>query len=705
MFLLSASVCFSALSKNATVTVTIGNIGTKKCKEDIYVTHIAVEPATNSTRLINRTAETEIQNHPLKDTPFRDLMLQAKEGDIQAQYLLACKYDTGNGVRKDQKKAKKWYFQAAKQGDMHTQFVIGSFFEPRNRLNASRWYLKSAQQGYAKAQCKMAYQNKFGYGVECDYEEAFNWYLKAIKQDSVEALINIGLMYYHGEGTEQNYREAYQCFIKSLDSQIDFFMPFLYYRLGYMHQQGFGTEVNYEEAIQLYEKAIEDNYSGFKTYALYRLGNMHENGLGVETSPEKAILLYKKAAKDHDCPPDVFNRLGYLYEHGLGTEYDTESAKWYDKATEANKKLAESSSRNKTRQLQSNAVIEDFDTLSIQELVKEAKKGNAEAQYQLGNRYSFGHDGVKENDKEAFRWYLKAAEQDYSDAQSSLVHMYCDGDGTEQNYIEAMKWARRAAENGNAWVLIDIGLMYANGQGVNKDVEEAEKWFAKFTESQQIKGLQVVGFLRLGHSYASGDDIEKNHQKAFEWMLKAANVGDPGAQYYIGQSYLEGRGVEKNLEKAYDWFRKSADSGHAAPGTYYNLAMMHHQGQNTNKDLVEAYKYLLLASKPYFNMGQVYPGFDAQRSSPNNIHEKPKKELTSKQMQIQIQMLERAKNSGVYLPDLPDKIDEIKSQMTPEEVATAEKEIEEYLRIQEEKDRKEVERINAEYRQKAGRGN
>ena len=51
-----------------------------------------------------------------------------------------------------------------------------------------------------------------------------------------------------------------------------------------------------------------------------------------------------------------------------------------------------------------------------------AKKGNAEAQYNLGLCYSQG-EGVKEDRVEAVSWYRLAAEQGHQDARKKLKEM------------------------------------------------------------------------------------------------------------------------------------------------------------------------------------------------------------------------------------------------------------------------------------------
>ena len=82
--------------------------------------------------------------------------------------------------------------------------------------------------------------------------------------------------------------------------------------------------------------------------------------------------------------------------------------------------------------------------------------------------YFFGF-GVPRDKKEAMKWYRKAAEQGYADAQFNISKMYYKGDGVSQDYAEAAKWYRKAAEQGHDWAQYNLGWMYFCGEGVPKD--------------------------------------------------------------------------------------------------------------------------------------------------------------------------------------------------------------------------------------------
>ncbi|MCL4456380.1 MAG: sel1 repeat family protein [Nitrospirae bacterium] len=110
-------------------------------------------------------------------------------------------------------------------------------------------------------------------------------------------------------------------------------------------------------------------------------------------------------------------------------------------------------------------------------LLKEAEKNNPVAQYNLGfmNQAGKGVKGVRENYKEALKWYRLAAEQGHLDAQINLGYMYHNGMGMLKDYKEAIKWYKLAAEKGNALAKCNLAEMYAAGWGTKKDFSIAKK--------------------------------------------------------------------------------------------------------------------------------------------------------------------------------------------------------------------------------------
>ena len=56
--------------------------------------------------------------------------------------------------------------------------------------------------------------------------------------------------------------------------------------------------------------------------------------------------------------------------------------------------------------------------------------------------------GVAVDDKEAMKWYLRAANQDFARAQYYVGTMYALGKGTERSQAKAVQWYKLAARQG-----------------------------------------------------------------------------------------------------------------------------------------------------------------------------------------------------------------------------------------------------------------
>lgn len=87
-------------------------------------------------------------------------------------------------------------------------------------------------------------------------------------------------------------------------------------------------------------------------------------------------------------------------------------------------------------------------TLSAATLKQQAQRGDSQAQYELGKRYSERKHYVR-----ASLWFRKAAEQGHPAAQNRLGVMYERGEGVSPDLIEAYKWYTLAAEQKNTFAV------------------------------------------------------------------------------------------------------------------------------------------------------------------------------------------------------------------------------------------------------------
>ena len=88
-------------------------------------------------------------------------------------------------------------------------------------------------------------------------------------------------------------------------------------------------------------------------------------------------------------------------------------------------------------------------------------------------------DGVAKDEKEAVKWYTKAAEQGDAVGQRLLGWCYVNGTGVAKDEKEAVKWFTKSAEQGDALGQFNLGMCYDLGIGVTQDRKEAVKWLIK----------------------------------------------------------------------------------------------------------------------------------------------------------------------------------------------------------------------------------
>ena len=90
--------------------------------------------------------------------------------------------------------------------------------------------------------------------------------------------------------------------------------------------------------------------------------------------------------------------------------------------------------------------------------------------------------GVAKDDREAVKWYRKAAEQNHASAQFNMGNCYAKGLGVAKDYVEAYKWSLlAAAQGGDEARRLSTGLEYwmtreqiAEGQALARNFKPRE---------------------------------------------------------------------------------------------------------------------------------------------------------------------------------------------------------------------------------------
>lgn len=134
---------------------------------------------------------------------------------------------------------------------------------------------------------------------------------------------------------------------------------------------------------------------------------------------------------------------------------------------------------------------DEFRELSLSALTMLAGQGDAEALLALGDRYYYGKGGTGRDRSQAFKYYLKAAEQDCPVSQFNLGHMYRSGIGTKQNMQKALEWFERAADLGDPEAQFMAAEMHGAGSGVPHNNVRAYMWYkiAYTTMEPRFRGI------------------------------------------------------------------------------------------------------------------------------------------------------------------------------------------------------------------------
>jgi hypothetical protein len=134
------------------------------------------------------------------------------------------------------------------------------------------------------------------------------------------------------------------------------------------------------------------------------------------------------------------------------------------------------------------------------------------------------------------------------------------------------------------------------GDGVPEDKHKAALLFETAARTGNAEAEAAYG-----NCLFNGVGLTKNRNEAFTWFKKAADAGNKDGEFSLGYCYAEGIGVARDLNESINWYKKAATGGHAEAQWFigkcyrdgYKIA-----GTNiVQKDLVEAYKWLLLASQ------------------------------------------------------------------------------------------------------------
>ena len=247
--------------------------------------------------------------------------------------------------------------------------------------------------------------------------------------------------------------------------------------------------------------------------------------------------------------------------------------------------------------------------MTLEQIKHKANAGDRRAQAVLAKRYEIGFQ-VRENNKQAFAWYRKSAEQGFAPAQWRLgeicrqMHL----DEKLESMDDAIHWYEQAANQGSVTAQLALGNALEGD-----DPQDAAYWF-----DLAAKAGDAEANFRLAELYGQGNGVPQNDNDAFQRYLRSEQLGFGKAAYEVGRCYATGCGVEKNSNEALTRLLPIAD-----PRITEDIWLMSRaqfwvfivfgDAEHAKHDLVEAYVWLNLAAS-YAPNGQDFFGVMSRES-------------------------------------------------------------------------------------------
>ena len=434
----------------------------------------------------------------------------------------------------------------------------------------SKYYLKWSSS-YKEA-CKLIYNKRSK--LE-DFKKAEQLLLSESKSGNVLAIHDLGKLYSTdklGAKDEEKsfafYQEALQGFME-IDPDSDYMFPYepkfkgqvmkpadmrsyVWYRIGKMHCYGLGTEQDYEKAFQWFLKSSQEGHK----FAQYSLANLYYYGNSVEKDLSQAFLWYQKSASQGQ--PYASYAVAQMYSKGEYVAENNETAQRYYKAALSgfleleSKDQADDNLFYKIGVMYKNGLGTEADiSKAIDYFKRSAEMNNKNGLYEYGKTLIQGKY-IEADLNKGLECKEKAMKLKNSNAKRFFALEYISGEYFSQDIEKGLFMLTECADKGDSFACFKLGQFYLKGEIVTQDLERAEKYLLLAEDNEFTQ--YAFGKLYL-------QEEKYDIQKAVDYFEKSADK-NMWSSYQLGRLYLFGADeLEKDKEKAVEWLTKSANDG------------------------------------------------------------------------------------------------------------------------------------------------
>lgn len=210
------------------------------------------------------------------------------------------------------------------------------------------------------------------------------------------------------------------------------------------------------------------------------------------------------------------------------------------------------------------------------------------------------------NFNEALTYYKKIIEKENNkEIAFRLGELLTDSSKAGVDNNSALDYYVKSSEWGKLEANYFIAKIYLNPDFADCDTIKAIDFFSKESGEEQKNS-----YYKLFTFYYLGNSVDKDINKSLTYLEKAADLGNPKAEYFIGRIKLLGEeGITKDPEDGIRWLKKAINNGYMLAAAL--LGYVYTNGINVPINSEDGYKYTLMAAEAgckdsYNNLGAIY---------------------------------------------------------------------------------------------------
>ncbi len=202
---------------------------------------------------------------------------------------------------------------------------------------------------------------------------------------------------------------------------------------------------------------------------------------------------------------------------------------------------------------------------------KAAEANDVQAQMYCAAAYLFGL-GVRENDDLAKRYYIAAAKNGNSIAQTTLAASFLQTKHSANKQL-GLLWLNHALQQHDPEAQLMMAAQYLNGGAVEKNLDKAKEYAGLSVAQNYAPAFYMMGQIELSQQHAA---------EASEWYKKAMAAQYEPATFALAELYLDSKSPLYNAHQGFLWMLKAAQNG--SKKAQISLANLYAQGVDTEVD-------------------------------------------------------------------------------------------------------------------------